>query len=176
MRQRASPCLQPCAQAADRRIANPPQVNNPRLRVRARMPQKPGSHCVSPNSDTHLGIGIYLPMRAASARKGCESNSVTRRCLNARNLTSLTDIAEPIGTVVNNRGYDWGNSNIGFKHRFSIRLTYELPFGKSATGFTKAVLGGWQVNAISFWQSGTLFDIAAGAEFDRTDSVHATWN
>jgi hypothetical protein len=79
-----------------------------------------------------------------------------------RNLTSLTDIAETIGQVVNNRGYDWGNSNIGFKHKFTMRVNYELPFGKSANGLRKAAIGGWQANAIAFWQSGEPFTVTDG--------------
>jgi hypothetical protein len=79
-----------------------------------------------------------------------------------RNLTSLTDIAETIGQVINNRGYDWGNSNIGFKNKWTMRVNYELPFGKGATGLTKAAIGGWQVNAIAFWQSGEPYTITDG--------------
>ena len=55
-----------------------------------------------------------------------------------RNLTSLTDIAETIGQVINNRGYDWGNSNIGFKNKFTGRINYELPFGKHADRFHRS--------------------------------------
>ena len=80
----------------------------------------------------------------------------------SRNLTSLTDIAEAVGTVVNNRGYDWGNSNIGFANKFTARVSYELPFGKHAKGFQKAALGGWQVNAIAFWQSGEPYTVTDG--------------
>jgi hypothetical protein len=79
-----------------------------------------------------------------------------------RNLTSLTDIAETIGQVVNNRGYDWGNSNIGFKNKFTMRVNYELPFGKSATGLLKIAIAGWQANAIAFWQSGEPFTVTDG--------------
>src|SRR3984885_8927413 len=79
-----------------------------------------------------------------------------------RNLTSLTDIAETIGQVINNRGYDWGNSSIGFKNKFTMRVNYELPFGKSAKGFTKAAIGGWQANAIAFWQSGEPYTVTDG--------------
>ena len=53
----------------------------------------------------------------------------------ARDLTSLTDIAEPIANLTFNRSYDWGDSNIGFKNKITGRINYELPFGKGATGF-----------------------------------------
>ena len=79
-----------------------------------------------------------------------------------RNLTSLTDIAETIGQVINNRRYDWGNASIGFKNKFTMRINYELPFGKSAKGLTRAAIGGWQLNAIAFWQSGEPFTVTDG--------------
>jgi hypothetical protein len=79
-----------------------------------------------------------------------------------RNLTSLTDIAETIGQVINNRGYDWGNSNIGFKNKWTMRVNYELPFGKSAKGLTRAAIGNWQINAIAFWQSGEPYTVTDG--------------
>ena len=64
--------------------------------------------------------------------------------------------------MINNRGYDWGNSNIGFKNKFTMRVNYELPFGKSATGLTKMAIGGWQMNAIAFWQSGEPYTVTDG--------------
>lgn len=79
-----------------------------------------------------------------------------------RNLTSLTDIAETIGQVINNRGYDWGPSNIQFKNKFTGRINYELPFGKQLTGWQKQVINGWQANAIFFWQSGEPYTVTDG--------------
>ncbi len=43
-----------------------------------------------------------------------------------------------------------------------MRVNYELPFGKSATGFIKTAIGGWQVNAIAFWQSGEPYTVTDG--------------
>ncbi len=36
-------------------------------------------------------------------------------------------------------------------------LNYGLPFGKSATGYKKALIGGWQFNAIDVWETGFPF-------------------
>jgi hypothetical protein len=108
------------------------------------------------------GASEYNAAQVVFERRYSKGLTLNANYVFARNLTSLTDIAEQIGTVVNNRGYDWGNSNIGFKHKFTIRATYELPIGKSAKGFTKAVIGGWQVNTISFWQSGQPFTVIDG--------------
>jgi hypothetical protein len=80
----------------------------------------------------------------------------------ARNLTSAVDNGEANNTVVNNRGYDWGNSGIGFKHKVTFRINYELPFGKSAAGFRRYLIAGWQLNTITFWQSGEPFTVFDG--------------
>ncbi|HLH39878.1 MAG TPA: TonB-dependent receptor [Bryobacteraceae bacterium] len=88
-----------------------------------------------------------------------------------RNLTSLTDIAETLDQVVNNRGYDWGPSNIQFKNKVTGRINYELPFGKTAHGWQKQVIGGWQANSIFFWQSGEPFTVMAGQNLINLPNV-----
>jgi hypothetical protein len=108
------------------------------------------------------GASEYNSAQFIFERRYSKGLTVNANYVFNRNLTSLTDIAETIGQVVNNRSYDWGNSNIGFKHKFTMRVNYELPFGKSATGFTKLAIGGWQANAIAFWQSGQPFTVTDG--------------
>ncbi len=72
-----------------------------------------------------------------------------------------------------NRSYDWGNSDIGIKHRFRIRVNYELPFGKSGSRMNKLAIGGWQANLLAFWQSGVPFTFwMVWLRFHRTS---ATW-
>jgi len=117
------------------------------------------------------GASEYNAAQVVFERRYAKGLTMNANYVFARNLTSLTDTAEPIGTVVNNRGYDWGNANIGFKHKFTIRLTYELPFGKSAQGFTKAIIGGWQLNTISFWQSGQPFTVIDGQNLINLPNV-----
>jgi hypothetical protein len=105
------------------------------------------------------GASEYNAAQFVFERRYSKGLTVNASYVFARNLTSLTDIAEPLYNVVNNRGYDWGNSNIGFKNKFTMRVNYELPFGKSASGFTKLAIGGWQANAIAFWQSGEPYTV-----------------
>ncbi len=40
-----------------------------------------------------------------------------------------------------------------------FQSTYEIPSG-NLTGVAHGFLGGWQVNASAFWQSGTVFDVS----------------
>jgi len=108
------------------------------------------------------GASEYNAAQFIFERRYSKGLTINANYVFARNLTSLTDIAEAIGTVINNRGYDWGNSNIGFKNKFTMRANYELPFGKAAKGLTKAAIGGWQVNTIAFWQSGEPYTVTDG--------------
>jgi hypothetical protein len=45
------------------------------------------------------------------------------------------------------------------RHRSALTLSYELPFGRSATGRARYILAGWQVNASASWQTGLPFNV-----------------
>ena len=67
---------------------------------------------------------------------------------------------EAYGLLPNNIGtYDYSNSSIDLRNRFAVTASYELPFGKQIHGFGKALVGGWQVNSLAFWQTGIPFSI-----------------
>jgi len=80
----------------------------------------------------------------------------------SRNLTHLVDNGEQNNTLSDNRQYDWGNAGIGFEHKLNFRLNYELPFGLNANGWKRQVIAGWQINTITFWQSGEPFTVFDG--------------
>jgi hypothetical protein len=58
-------------------------------------------------------------------------------------------------------------SDIDIAHRFVVSYLYELPFGKgrkfggSAPSILNAIIGGWQFNGITTFQSGTPLNISA---------------
>ena len=54
---------------------------------------------------------------------------------------------------------EWSASDIDIRHRYAFSLNYELPFGRSATGAVKQLLGDWQVNMVAYWQSGVPFTV-----------------
>src|SRR6266511_634416 len=64
---------------------------------------------------------------------------------------------------------DRGLSTIDIAHRFVIGYLYELPFGKgrkfgaNAPGLLDAIIGGWQFNGITTFQSGTPLTITANS-------------
>jgi hypothetical protein len=50
------------------------------------------------------------------------------------------------------------NPNV-LAHKWVLQSTYEIPSG-DLTGVARGFLGGWQVNASAYWQSGLRFDVA----------------
>ncbi|MBI4165347.1 MAG: TonB-dependent receptor [Acidobacteria bacterium] len=61
----------------------------------------------------------------------------------------------PTGTIMPK-----ANSFLDMRHRFTLTLVYELPFGKSTTGFAGGLAKGWQANAIAQLQTGIPFSVA----------------
>jgi Carboxypeptidase regulatory-like domain/TonB dependent receptor len=52
-----------------------------------------------------------------------------------------------------------GRSMFDARHRLVLSYQWELPFFRSAQGWQGAVLGGWQANGITTFQSGTPFTV-----------------
>ncbi len=71
-----------------------------------------------------------------------------------------------------------GNSDLDMRDRFALMLNYELPFGKSLTGWEGGLVKGWQLNAIDVWETGFPFSVVnssprsdTGAGSDRPNLV-----
>ena len=86
----------------------------------------------------------------------------------------------PSGTDPFNWFYDKGTSDLNIAHRFVTSFVYEPQVLKGATGFKRALLGGWQLNGIITLQSGIPFSVAAGVNRslsggtgDRADLIGA---
>jgi carboxypeptidase family protein/TonB-dependent receptor-like protein len=65
----------------------------------------------------------------------------------------------------NNPMYDYGNTDTDIRHRVAILAAYELPFGKSATGLRGLTEKGWQINAVSSWQTGEALSVEDSTSF-----------
>ena len=52
-----------------------------------------------------------------------------------------------------------GPSLFDARHRFTLSGSYEVPMPKSSGRFANAILGGWQVNTIANFSSGTPFTV-----------------
>ena len=70
------------------------------------------------------------------------------------------------------RKADRGLSSFWSKHVFVANWSYELPFGRAATGFAGALLKAWQINNIITAQSGTPFEARLG--FNRSGNLNTT--
>jgi hypothetical protein len=79
-------------------------------------------------------------------------------------LSYAWEHAIDVSTDSNNGGsvqdpHNWkgsyGNSNWDIRHRLVASSSYELPFFKTANGWERYVLGGWQVNGVTTIQAGT---------------------
>jgi hypothetical protein len=69
------------------------------------------------------------------------------------------------------RRLDRSRSNFDIEHSFTANATYDLPFGRSLTGWRGRLVGGWQLNTILFLYSGTAFTpvITGDPDRDATD-------
>ena len=52
-----------------------------------------------------------------------------------------------------------GNSDLDVRHRIVFSAVYNVPFGRSLTGFRAAAVKGWQVNTIATWQTSLPFTV-----------------
>jgi hypothetical protein len=119
------------------------------------------------NYYTATGASEYNAAELSFERRYAKGLTTNVNYTFARNLTNISDGgttgAATVGAILPfNRAYDWGNSDIGIKHRISFRVNYEFPFGKSGGRLTKFALGGWQANLLAFYQSGVPFTVLDG--------------
>jgi hypothetical protein len=54
-----------------------------------------------------------------------------------------------------NPHYDWSNTVVDIRNRIALSATYEIPFGKQLHGAAALMGKGWQVNTITYWQTGS---------------------
>jgi hypothetical protein len=53
-----------------------------------------------------------------------------------------------------NLKFNRGDSDFDVRHNFNLSALYELPFGKSGSRLRRALLGGYQINAVLTWHTG----------------------
>ena len=61
-----------------------------------------------------------------------------------------------------------GNSDLDVRHRFTMMLTYALPFGQGLKGWQGGIVKGWQLNAIDVWQTGFPFSVTNASPQSNT--------
>jgi len=71
---------------------------------------------------------------------------------------------EQVPVPWNNSLIEWREVTQDVGHSYVLQANYALPWGNDLTGFSKAALGGWQINAVANWQGGTAFGVTNSAE------------
>jgi len=116
------------------------------------------------NNYTATGASEYNAAQLSFERRYAKGLTANVNYTFARNLTNIRNGGSPNQNLEGynlpfDRSYDWGNSDIGIKHRLSYRFNYELPFGKSGSRMRQLAIGGWQANLLAFYQSGVPFTV-----------------
>jgi len=70
-------------------------------------------------------------------------------------------------TTLRDRGYDKGPAIFDIRHAVKGQMLYELPFGEgkrwnSHSAFANRIIGGWAINSITLWQTGSPIQITSG--------------
>jgi hypothetical protein len=64
---------------------------------------------------------------------------------------------------------EWAPSDFDIRHRIVVNWLFEVPFFKDTTGVTHGILGGWQVNGITQFQTGYPFTVNTTAAYPTGD-------
>lgn len=107
----------------------------------------------------------------ATARRTVGDFTVSAAYTYAHSIDNSSDRFD--GAFVNS--YDLaanrGNSDFDVRHNLAISYVYGLPFFNKSSGFTRALLGGWQVSGITIAQTGTHFSVTNGTDFGDAAGV-----
>jgi hypothetical protein len=63
---------------------------------------------------------------------------------------------------------EWREVSQDIGHSYVFQANYALPWGNDLTGVSKALAGGWQINAVANWQGGTAFGVTNSNERANT--------
>jgi hypothetical protein len=133
----------------------------------------------APNSDSH-----YNALQATLAHRFGKGLYFQSAYTWSKSIDDVSTASVAFLTRVNNQtdaAASRGLSDFDRRHRFVTSGVYQLPFFASASGFTKAALGGWEVSGVLILQTGTpfsIFDPAGGSAYAlaSTPSSTATFN
>ena len=96
---------------------------------------------------------------------------------------ALTDLYNGIanGNDPTDMAQQYGRAAFNHNNRFIVNYSYDLPFGKGATGITEKVIGGWNVSGVSIFQSGDPIQIiddrlGAGYGLSSSPSMGVGWS
>jgi len=116
-------------------------------------------------ADTPWGTSNYYAMQAVFARRFTKGLSFNANYTWAHGLSDAVSGSAggaSTGLIATDPHYDYGNSDVDIRNRFSANWNYRLPFGENARGLEALLKKGWESNFIIFWQSGNTFAVVDG--------------
>ena len=69
---------------------------------------------------------------------------------------------------VNDLERDYGNAAFDVRHNLAMNVIWQIPYSP-ANAALRAVAGGWQLNAITIWRSGTPFNVTCNSAYPTCD-------
>jgi hypothetical protein len=138
--------------------------------------------------DSHEEIQPWCELLVVSCRRDrvlrSERVRIHRRHCNGLDWGHSVDIiSTTAGGGVQNPlclACDWGVSDIDIRHSLVLSWSYELPFGngkligKNWTGPMQTIFGGWKLNSIDTFQSGSPFSVSSSVNTEGSGGGHAT--
>jgi hypothetical protein len=112
-----------------------------------------------------IGSSSYNSLQVSFQRRLSQGLTITSNYTWSHAVDDVTDLSlegqEGWGNLdpFNISKYETGSSDLDLRNRFVFAGNYELPFYKTGSGFKRALLGGFQTNAIWIWNSGSPFSI-----------------
>jgi len=128
-----------------------------------------------PNSDSH-----YNALQATLAHRFGKGLYFQSAYTYSKSIDDVSTASVAFLTRVNNQTdarASRGPSDFDRRHRFVTSAVYQLPFFASASGFTKAALGGWEASGVVVLQSGapfSIFDAGGGSVYALASTPSST--
>jgi len=73
-----------------------------------------------------------------------------------------------VAEEVTNLARDYGNAGFDVRHKLAMNIIWQIPY-EPANPWLRNTIGGWQLNTITVWQSGTPFTVTCNAAYPTCD-------
>jgi hypothetical protein len=73
-----------------------------------------------------------------------------------------------VAEEVTNLARDYGNASFDVRHKLALNVIYQIPY-EPQNLWLRNTIGGWQLNTITIWQSGTPFTVTCTAAYPTCD-------
>ena len=128
-----------------------------------------------------FGASSYNSLQVSLERRITHGLTANFNYTWAHNLDDVLEVFDGDGTLGNGFGllpnkintYDYGNSALDLQSRFAGFFSYDLPVGKAGSKMYRSVLGGFRLNGLGFWQTGSPFTVISSTPAINLPTVTA---